>query len=160
MLERCKAETALPEARLIGERGRTMNQLKLFASVLRDGSWLDARIDTAIPDRVPIPKPDIRQMQVPLGPVGVFGASNFPLAFSVAGGDTASALAAGCPVVFKAHPLHPGTSELIGRAIQIAAEKIKYSGWRIFPGPRPDTQDRYADRKSSLYQSHWFYRFF
>jgi len=123
LINRCMAETALPEARLIGERGRTMNQLKLFASVLREGSWLDARIDTAIPDRQPLPKPDIRQMQVPLGPVGVFGASNFPLAFSVAGGDTVSALAAGCPVVFKAHPLHPGTSEMVGAAIQSAIKK-------------------------------------
>ncbi len=95
---------------------RTVNQLKLFASVVREGSWVDARVDTAIPDRQP-PKPDIRQMQIPLGPVGIFGASNFPLAFSVAGGDTASALAAGCPVVVKAHPLHPGTSELVARAI-------------------------------------------
>ena len=102
---------------------RTINQLKLFASVLREGTWLDARIDTAIPDRQPVPKPDIRQMQVALGPVGVFGASNFPLAFSVAGGDTTSALAAGCPVIVKAHPLHPGTSELVARAIIQAVKK-------------------------------------
>ena len=123
LIERCMAETALPEARLTGERGRTVNQLRLFASVVREGSWVDARIDTAIPGRQPAPKPDIRQMQVPLGPVGIFGASNFPLAFSVAGGDTASALAAGCPVIVKAHPLHPGTSELVGRAILKAAEE-------------------------------------
>ena len=123
LIVRCMAETALPRPRLEGERGRTMNQLKLFASVVREGSWVDARIDHAIPDRQPLPKSDIRQMQVPFGPVGVFGASNFPLAFSVAGGDTASALAAGCPVVVKGHPLHPGTSELVGRAINNAVKK-------------------------------------
>ncbi|WP_420387065.1 aldehyde dehydrogenase (NADP(+)) [Roseivirga sp.] len=123
LIERCMAETALPRPRLEGERGRTMNQLKLFAEVVKEGSWVDARIDTAIPDRQPLPKPDIRQMQVALGPVGVFGASNFPLAFSVAGGDTASALAAGCPVVVKGHPLHPGTSELVGHAINKAIQK-------------------------------------
>ncbi|MCB0570744.1 MAG: aldehyde dehydrogenase (NADP(+)) [Phaeodactylibacter sp.] len=123
LINRCTAETALPEARLIGERGRTVNQLKLFAEVVREGSWADIRIDTAQPDRAPVPRPDIRQMQIPIGPVGIFGASNFPLAFSVAGGDTASALAAGCPVVVKAHPLHPGTSELAGRAILSAARK-------------------------------------
>ncbi len=123
LIKRCMEETALPEGRLTGERGRTVNQLKLFASVVREGSWVDARIDTAIPDRQPVPKPDIRQMLIPLGPVGVFGASNFPLAFSVAGGDTASALATGCPVIVKAHPLHPGTSELVGKAIQKAAQE-------------------------------------
>ncbi|WKN43334.1 aldehyde dehydrogenase (NADP(+)) [Tunicatimonas pelagia] len=122
LLERCHQETGLPMGRLQGERGRTVNQLKLFAELLRDGTWVDARIDTAIPDRQPIPKPDIRQMQIALGPVGVFGASNFPLAFSVAGGDTASALAAGCTIVVKGHPAHPGTSELVGRAIATAVE--------------------------------------
>ena len=125
LLHRAMEETSLPLGRLTGERGRTMNQLKLFAKVVREGSWVDARIDTAQPDRKPFPKADIRQMHVPLGPVGIFGASNFPLAFSVAGGDTASALAAGCPVVVKAHPLHPGTSELVGRAIVKAAQKTK-----------------------------------
>ena len=124
LITRCMQETALPEARLKGERGRAVNQLRLFASVVKEGSWVDARIDTAIPDRQPLPKPDIRQMLIPLGPVGVFGASNFPLAFSVAGGDTASALAAGCPVVVKAHPLHPGTSEMAGRAIIAAIKKL------------------------------------
>lgn len=123
LIERCCAETGLPEARITGERGRTMGQLRLFAQLLREGSWVDARIDTAQPERQPLPKPDIRSMQRPLGPVGVFGASNFPLAFSVAGGDTASALAAGCPVVVKAHPAHPGTCELIAGAILAAAEK-------------------------------------
>ncbi|MFK8161077.1 MAG: aldehyde dehydrogenase (NADP(+)) [Lewinella sp.] len=117
LLERCGQETALPPGRLTGERGRTVNQLRLFARVVRDGSWQDLRIDPAQPERKPFPRADLRQMQIPLGPVAVFGASNFPLAFSVAGGDTASALAAGCPVVVKAHPLHPGTSEMIGTAI-------------------------------------------
>ncbi len=111
------AETGLPEARLTGEVGRTAGQLRLFASVLREGSWNGARIDPALPDRTPLARPDIRQRQIALGPVVVFGASNFPLAFSVAGGDTASALAAGCPVVVKAHDAHPGTSELVGRAV-------------------------------------------
>ncbi|MFY0653897.1 MAG: aldehyde dehydrogenase (NADP(+)) [Cyclobacteriaceae bacterium] len=122
LLERCNQETGLPLPRLTGERGRTVGQLKLFAQLIRDGHWVDARIDTAIPDRQPLPKSDIRMMQRPLGPVGVFGASNFPLAFSVAGGDTASALAAGCTVVVKGHPAHPGTSELVGQAIIAAAK--------------------------------------
>lgn len=122
LLTRAQAETGLPLARLTGERGRTTGQLRLFASYLREGSWVAARIDTALPDRQPLPRPDLRQMLRPLGPVGVFGASNFPLAFSVAGGDTASALAAGCPVVVKAHPAHPGTSQLVGEAIQRAVK--------------------------------------
>ena len=117
LLERCHLETGLPIARLQGERGRTITQLKLFATTVREGSWVDARIDTAIPDRVPLPKPDIRHILLPLGPVAVFGASNFPLAFSTAGGDTASALAAGCPVVVKGHEAHPGTSEMVAKAI-------------------------------------------
>jgi NADP-dependent aldehyde dehydrogenase len=123
LITRCMEETGLPEARLTGERGRTVNQLKLFAQLLREGSWVDARVDTADPERKPLPKPDIRSMLRPLGPVGVFGASNFPLAFSVAGGDTASALAAGCTVVVKAHQAHPGTSELVGLAIQRAMQR-------------------------------------
>jgi len=117
LIERANVETAPPKDRLLGERGRTVNQLRMFADLIREGSWVDARIDRAIPDRQPLPKPDIRRMLIPIGPVAVFGASNFPLAFSVAGGDTASALAAGCPVVVKAHPAHPGTSELVARAI-------------------------------------------
>lgn len=121
LLTRCALETALPEARLTGERGRTTGQLKLFAEVVREGSWVEARMDTALPDRQPLPRPDIRQVHLPLGVVGVFGASNFPFAFSVAGGDTASALAAGCPVVVKGHPAHPGTSEMVGQAILRAA---------------------------------------
>ncbi len=123
LIRRCMEETALPQARLAGERARTMNQLRLFAELVREGWWADARIDTAQPGRQPVPRPDVRQMHIPLGPAGIFGASNFPLAFSVAGGDTASALAAGCPVVAKAHPLHPGASELAGRAILAAARK-------------------------------------
>jgi NADP-dependent aldehyde dehydrogenase len=116
LIARAMAETGLPRARLEGERGRTVNQLKLFAELLREGSWQDARIDSALPQRQP-PRPDLRLRFVGVGPVAVFGASNFPLAFSVAGGDTAAALAAGCPVVVKAHPAHPGTSELVGRAV-------------------------------------------
>jgi len=123
LIERAHIETALPKDRLTGERGRTVNQLKMFASLVREGSWVDARIDLAQPERQPLPKPDIRRMLIAIGPVVVFGASNFPLAFSTAGGDTASALAAGCPVIVKAHPAHPGASELVARAIAAAAEK-------------------------------------
>jgi NADP-dependent aldehyde dehydrogenase len=123
LIVRAMAETGLPRGRLEGERGRTTGQLKMFAGVLRDGGWLEARIDPAQPDRKPMARPDLRLRNVPLGPVAVFGASNFPLAFSVAGGDTASALAAGCPVVVKAHPAHPGTSELVGRAVQAAVKE-------------------------------------
>jgi alpha-ketoglutaric semialdehyde dehydrogenase len=121
LLQRASLETALPIDRLTGERGRTVGQLNQFAALVREGSWVDARIDRAQPDRKPLPKPDVRRMRVPMGPVVVFGASNFPLAFSVAGGDTASALAAACPVVMKANKAHPGTSELVGEAIRAAA---------------------------------------
>jgi NADP-dependent aldehyde dehydrogenase len=120
LVPRVMAETALPEGRVRGELDRTCFQLSLFASVAEEGSWVGARLDTPDPARRPLPRPDIRSMLRPLGPVAVFGASNFPLAFSVAGGDTASALAAGCPVVVKAHPLHPGSSERAGRAISKA----------------------------------------
>ncbi|PWC35737.1 aldehyde dehydrogenase (NADP(+)) [Azospirillum sp. TSO35-2] len=120
LITRAMAESGLPRPRLEGERGRTVGQLRLFAQVVREGSWLEARIDPALPDRAPLPRADLRQRHIALGPVAVFGASNFPLAFSVAGGDTASAFAAGCPVVVKGHPAHPGTSELVGRAIQAA----------------------------------------
>ena len=119
LVERAHLETALPRPRLTGEVARTSNQLRLFADVAAEGSWVMARIDTADPQRTP-PKPDIRSMLRPLGPVAVFGASNFPLAFSVAGGDTASALAAGNPVIVKAHPAHPGTSEIAGRVLTTA----------------------------------------
>ena len=120
LIERCVAESGLPVGRITGERGRTVGQLRLFAEVAGEGSWVDARIDLPDAERQPAPKPDVRSMLRPLGPVGVFGASNFPLAFSVAGGDTASALAAGCPVVVKGHPSHPGTCELIALAINKA----------------------------------------
>ncbi|HOC16813.1 MAG TPA: aldehyde dehydrogenase (NADP(+)) [Vicinamibacterales bacterium] len=123
LLAQAHAETALPAARLTGERARMVNQARLFAALAREGSWVDARIDHGDPSRQPVPKPDVRRMLEPIGPVAVFGASNFPFAISVGGGDTVSALAAGCPVVAKAHPGHPGTSELLGRAIVSAAEK-------------------------------------
>lgn len=113
-------ETGLPAARLDGERGRTTGQLRLFASHIRAGDYLDRRTDPALPDRKPAPRPEIRLIQRPIGPVAVFGASNFPLAFSTAGGDTASALAAGCTVVVKGHSAHPGTSEIVGDAIAAA----------------------------------------
>jgi NADP-dependent aldehyde dehydrogenase len=122
LIERAGAESGLPAARLEGERGRTVNQLRLFAKVVRDGYFLEATLDSALPQRTP-PRPDLRMRKVPLGPVAVFGASNFPLAFSVAGGDTASALAAGCPVVVKAHNAHLGTSELVAKAVRDAAEE-------------------------------------
>jgi NADP-dependent aldehyde dehydrogenase len=120
LIQRANEETGLPPARLQGERARTVGQLRLFAQVVRSGEWLDLRVDPALPERQPLPRPDLRLRQIPLGPVAVFGASNFPLAFSVAGGDTASALAAGCPVVVKGHLAHPGTGELVGRAISAA----------------------------------------
>jgi alpha-ketoglutaric semialdehyde dehydrogenase len=122
LIERAGAESGLPAARLEGERGRTCNQLRLFAKVVRDGHFLEATLDSALPQRTP-PRPDLRMRKIPLGPVAVFGASNFPLAFSVAGGDTASSLAAGCPVVVKAHSAHLGTSELVGKAVRQAVEE-------------------------------------
>ncbi|MFC4210409.1 aldehyde dehydrogenase (NADP(+)) [Pedobacter lithocola] len=123
LVKRASAESGLPTARIQGEVGRTTGQLRLFANLVAEGSWVNAIIDTAQPDRQPLPKPDIRRMLIPLGPVVVFGASNFPLAFSVAGGDTASALASGCPVIVKAHPAHYGTSALVAEAIMAAVEK-------------------------------------
>jgi len=123
LLERTHLESGLPLARLTGERDRTMNQLKMFAGLLREGSWADAVIDTAMPTRQPLPRADIRRILQPLGPVTVFAASNFPFAFSTAGGDTASALASGCPVIVKAHSAHAGTNELMATAIKSAAEK-------------------------------------
>ncbi|GAB4283397.1 MAG: aldehyde dehydrogenase (NADP(+)) [Marinilabiliales bacterium] len=119
----CNQETALPFDRLRNELNRTVGQIRLFAELLSNPWFLDIRIDYGNPDRKPVPKHDIRQMQIPLGPVAVFGASNFPLAFSVAGGDTISALAAGCPVIFKAHPLHPATSEIVAELIIKAAQQ-------------------------------------
>lgn len=129
LIVRAGLETGLPSARLQGERARTTGQLRLFAAVVRQGDFRGVRIDPALPDRAPLPRADIRQRQIPLGPVAVFGASNFPLAFSTAGGDTASALAAGCPVVFKAHNAHPGTGELVGQAI---AKAVRDTG--LHPG--------------------------
>jgi NADP-dependent aldehyde dehydrogenase len=125
IVERAHHETALPEARLKGESARTINQLRLFAQVVEEGSWVNARIDPAQPERKPLPRSDIRSMMRPLGPAAVFGASNFPLAFSVAGGDTAAAFAAGNPVIVKAHHAHPGTSEMVG---QVIARSVKECG--------------------------------
>ena len=117
------SESGLPAGRAMGERGRTVGQLRAFANHVEEGNWVDATIDTAIPDRQPLPKVDLRKMNVPLGPVVVFGASNFPLAFSTAGGDTAAALAAGCPVIVKSHPMHAATGEMVAGAIVRAAHK-------------------------------------
>ncbi len=121
-------ESNLPEGRINGELGRTTGQIKLFANLLREGSWVEATIDPADPNRSPLPKADIRRMLTPLGPVVVFGASNFPLAFSTAGGDTISALAAGCPVVYKGHPAHPDTSKFVGDCISQAVKKSGLPG--------------------------------
>jgi NADP-dependent aldehyde dehydrogenase len=125
LIERCHQESGLPPARITGERGRTVGQLRLFAELLREGSFVEAIIDTALPSRTPLPRADLRRMLHPVGPVAVFAASNFPLAFSTAGGDTASALAAGCPVVVKAHSSHLGTNELVATAILKAAESCR-----------------------------------
>ena len=140
LLERAGAETGLPSARLESERARTASQILLFASLIEEGSWVGARIDRALPDRRPQPRPDIRRLLVPLGPVAVFGASNFPLAFSVAGGDTISAFAAGCPVVVKAHPGHPGTSDLVASAIRTAAREARMPEgvFGMVHGPSPE----------------------
>jgi 2,5-dioxopentanoate dehydrogenase len=137
LIERAVAETGLPRARLEGERARTVGQLRLFADLVRSGEWVEATIDSALPDRQPLPRPDLRRRHVALGPVAVFGASNFPLAFSVAGGDTASALAAGCPVVVKGHPAHPGTGELVARALRsaVAACGLHEGVFSYLPGP-------------------------
>ena len=139
LIETAMAESGLPRARLEGERGRTIGQLNMFAAEVRKGEWLDAVIDPALPDRTP-PRADLRRMNVALGPVAVFGASNFPLAFSVAGGDTASAFAAGCPVVVKGHPAHPGTGELVARAIQsaVAASGLHEGVFSYLPGTSND----------------------
>ncbi|CAG4925472.1 aldehyde dehydrogenase (NADP(+)) [Paraburkholderia saeva] len=124
LIQRAHEESGLPKARLEGERGRTTGQLKLFAQVVRAGQWLAATLDSPLPERKPLPRSDLRMQKIALGPVAVFGASNFPLAFSVAGGDTAAALAAGCPVVVKAHRAHLGTSEMVGRVIQRVAKEM------------------------------------
>ena len=128
IVEAAVAESHLPEARIAGEVGRTTGQLRMFAGVVRNGDHLGVRIDPALPDRAPLPRADIRQRQVPLGPVAVFGASNFPLAFSTAGGDTASALAAGCPVVVKGHPAHPRAGHLVAQAVTRAVAEAGLPG--------------------------------
>lgn len=140
LIEKADEETALGVERLRGERDRTAGQLKFFANLVREGSWVDARIDTPLPERKPLPRPDLRRMLQPVGPVAVFGASNFPLAFSVAGGDTASALAARNPVVVKAHPAHPGTSELAGVAIAraVAKESLPAGTFSLLHGVNPE----------------------
>jgi len=140
LIERAAAETALPPARLTGERARTTNQLRMFAELVREGSWKDVRIDRALQDRKPAPRPDLRRTMIPIGPVAVWAASNFPLAFSVAGGDTASALAAGCPVVVKAHPGHPGTSALVGEAVAkaVAASGLPAGIFSMLEGASPE----------------------
>ena len=140
LIVRAMAESGLPRPRLEGERGRTVGQLRLFASVVREGAFLDVTVDPALPDRAPLPRPDLRRVNVGLGPVAVFGASNFPLAFSVAGGDTASAFAAGCPVVVKGHPAHPGTGELVARAIRaaVAASGLPAGVFSYLPGTTND----------------------
>ena len=122
LIEVYMTESGLPEGRARGERGRTMGQLRMFADLVEKGEWVEASVDTALPDRTPIPKPDIRKMLHPLGPIVVFGSSNFPFAYSTAGGDTASALAAGCPVIVKSHPMHAGTGELVASAILKSAK--------------------------------------
>jgi alpha-ketoglutaric semialdehyde dehydrogenase len=139
LIDRARAETALPEPRLLGERARTAGQLRMFGALVREGSWLDARIDRADAARTPVPKPDMRRMLVPMGPVVIFGASNFPLAFSVTGGDTASALAAGNPVVVKGHPAHPGTSEMAARVVQEAVRAcgLPPGTFSMVQGPSP-----------------------
>lgn len=126
LLETASKESNLPIARFQGERARTCGQLRMFAEMLLDGSWEQLSIDTAIPERTPLPKPDIRQCKLPIGPIVVFGASNFPLAYSTAGGDTASALAAGCSVIYKMHPSHAETSKLVASAIEKAIERCNF----------------------------------
>jgi len=140
LIEAAMTESGLPRARLEGERGRTVGQLRLFADVVRKGRWQQLRIDPAIPDRQPLPRPDLRLRMIPVGPVAIFGASNFPLAFSTAGGDTASALAAGCPVVVKGHPAHPITGGLVARAIAsaVAACGLPEGVFQHLSGPSND----------------------
>jgi len=140
LLQRAHRETALPVSRLEGERARTANQLRLFATELRSGEWLGLRVDSAMPQRQPAPRPDMRERRIPIGPVAVFGASNFPLAFSVAGGDSAAALAAGCPIVVKGHPAHPGTSEWVAQAITAAAAETGMPAGVFSLLNGPDTQ--------------------
>ena len=137
LIEMAVRENALPRTRIEGERGRTIGQLRMFADVVRRGDWMGLRMDPALPDRTPLPRPDLRLRMIPLGPVAVFGASNFPLAFSTAGGDTASALAAGCPVVLKGHPAHPGTDSMVAGAIRkaVAASGLPEGVFSHLMGP-------------------------
>ena len=138
LIDRAIAETGLPRARLEGERARTVGQLQFHARCVREGGFLDVTIDRALPERMPVPRPDLRRYNVAVGPVAVFGASNFPLAFSVAGGDTSAALAAGCPVIVKGHPSHPGTGELVARALRFAVKKcgLPSGVFSYLPGTR------------------------
>ncbi len=152
------AETGLPEARLQGERGRTTGQLRLFASHILKGDYLDRRHDEALPDRQPLPRPDLKLMQRPIGPVAVFGASNFPLAFSTAGGDTAAALAAGCPVVVKGHSAHPGTGEIVAEAILGGDKVVRYAGRCLFVDSGWHAGDRDDACAASADQGGWFHR--
>jgi alpha-ketoglutaric semialdehyde dehydrogenase len=140
LIERAARETALSAERLTGERARTVNQIRMFAGVAREGAWRDVRIDRALPDRKPLRRPDLRRTMIPIGPVAIWAASNFPLAFSVAGGDTASALAAGCPVIVKAHPGHPGTSEMVAKAIGGAVAALGLPGgvFSMLQGTSPE----------------------
>ena len=149
LIVRAMAETGLPRPRLEGERARTIGQLRLFAAVVRQGSWLALRVDTAQPERTPR-RPDLRLRKIPLGPVAIFGASNFPLAFSVAGGDTASALAAGCPVVVRGHAAHPGVGELVARAIANALRWRPAAGvFSYVTGPRTTSARRSSRTRTS-----------
>ena len=158
LLERGHAESGLPLARLTGERGRTVGQLRLFADELRKGGWLGMRIDPALPDRKPLPRSDLRQRKVPLGPVVVFGASNFPLAFSVAGGDTAAALAAGCPVIVKGHSAHPGTSELVAQAIVSGGRGVRPAAGRVLAAEWQLAGARCSVGRRSAHQGRWVHR--
>ncbi|MCO7223418.1 aldehyde dehydrogenase (NADP(+)) [Pleionea sp. CnH1-48] len=147
LIDICHAETALPHARLTGERARTTNQLRMFAEHINSGRHLNVIIDHADAERQPLPKPDLRQMRIPLGPVAVFGASNFPLAFSTAGGDTAAALAAGCSVVYKGHPAHPTTTAMVAEAIQRAVTscELPEGTFLCLQGRQPELSERLVD---------------
>ncbi len=158
VVERAHSETALPKPRLQGEVGRTVNQLRLFAQVVEEGSWAMARIDPAQPDRKPLARADIRSVLRPIGPVAVFGSSNFPLAFSVAGGDTASALAAGNPVIVKAHSAHPGTSEMVGQVISNCVKECGLPAGTFCADLRLGRAGGVGVGRASECKSCWLYR--